>query len=130
MIYPIFAVTSVIEYLEGMAQVLAEVATRLGVPGAQWQRNPTGLWLRGRKLASCGIHVRRGIVTHGFAFNVSTPSHWWQLLSPCGMESDTMTSIAEQLEPAHGKVVPVSVVADMAAPLVCKHIQRVRADIR
>ena len=30
----------------------------------------TGVWTGERKIASIGVHVRRGIATHGFAVNV------------------------------------------------------------
>ena len=31
----------------------------------------TGVWVRDRKIASIGLHVSRGVTTHGFAVNVA-----------------------------------------------------------
>ena len=45
----------------------------LGVAGAEWRRDPAGLWLGEAKLGACGIHVARGVSTHGWALNVATP---------------------------------------------------------
>jgi len=57
-----------------------------------------------RKIASIGVHVSRGVSTHGFAVNVIndlTPFTW---IVPCGLSGVTMTSVAHELdqEPAGG----------------------------
>jgi lipoyl(octanoyl) transferase len=38
-----------------------------------------------RKIAAIGIHVSRGVVSHGFAFNVRTDLRDFQLINPCGI---------------------------------------------
>jgi lipoyl(octanoyl) transferase len=56
----------------------------------------TGVWVEDRKIASIGIHVSRGVATHGFAVNVNndlTPFSW---IVPCGLEGVQMTSIAHE----------------------------------
>jgi lipoyl(octanoyl) transferase len=64
----------------------------------------TGVWVANRKIASIGVHVSRGVSTHGFAVNVIndlTPFTW---IVPCGLPDVTMTSVAQELghEPAGG----------------------------
>lgn len=121
MVYPVVRLErGVVAFLEALATALAEVATELGVPGARWQRDPAGLWLGTAKLAACGIHVRRGVCTHGFAFNVSVPAEPWQLIVPCGLATSTVTSIARE-RAARGLARPPAVaeVATMAAPRLC-----------
>jgi lipoyl(octanoyl) transferase len=64
----------------------------------------TGVWVQDRKIASIGVHVSRGVSTHGFAVNVSndlTPFTW---IVPCGLPDVTMTSVAHELshEPEGG----------------------------
>lgn len=52
-----------------------------------------------RKIASIGIHVTRGITTHGLAINVTndlTPFEW---VVPCGLENCTMTSLRREEPP-------------------------------
>lgn len=127
MVYPVARLRGdVVGFLAGLAGALAQVAARLGVPGARWRRDPAGLWLPGAdpaapaaKLAACGIHLRRGAVTHGFAFNVCTPPEAWRWIVPCGL-SAPVTSVAEErarrgLPPPP----PVAEVARLAAPLLC-----------
>ena len=120
-IYPVVRLRgSVVRFLETVAGALARVADQLGVPGARWQRDPTGLWLEGSKLAACGIHLRRRVTGHGFAFNVATPPEPWQLIVPCGMPACRVTSIAEARSAAGlPPPPPVARVAEIAAPILC-----------
>jgi len=129
MVYPVVRIAgSVVGFLEAVAGALAEVAARLGVPGAGWQRDPAGLWLGTAKLAACGVHLRRRVTGHGFAFNVATPPEMWQLIVPCGLADRAVTSIAEQRQ-ARGLPPPPAMaeVAEMAGPLLCAALEPVIA---
>ena len=130
MVYPAVVVRKDIAgFLAALAGALAEVAALLDVPGARWQREPAGLWLPGpaspAKLAACGVHLRRGAVMHGMAFNVSTPAPAWRWIVPCGL-STPVTSVAEE-RARRGLPPPPSVaeVAALAAPLLCDALDRV-----
>jgi len=58
-------------YLRQLEGVLITALAELGVPA---ERNPglTGVWTRGRKIASIGVHVKQWVTFHGFALNVTT----------------------------------------------------------
>jgi lipoyl(octanoyl) transferase len=84
MIYPVIPIRSVLAFLETVGQTLAQVCARFGVAGAEFRREPAGLWIAASKIAACGVHLRRGVVVHGWAFNVATPAQAWRRLRPCG----------------------------------------------
>jgi lipoyl(octanoyl) transferase len=65
----------------------------------------TGVWVGGdpppagdaRKIGSIGIHVTRGITTHGLAINVANDLQPFEWVVPCGIEACRMTSLTREL---------------------------------
>lgn len=67
-----------------------------------------------RKIAAIGIHVARGITSHGFAFNVTTDLRDFELIIPCGIADHGVTSLAREV--ADPAALPgLEAVADQAA---------------
>ncbi|RMH00987.1 MAG: lipoyl(octanoyl) transferase [Planctomycetota bacterium] len=85
-------------YLHALEEALIRTVGRFGLVGGRDPRN-TGCWVRGRKIASIGVAVRRWVAYHGVALNVSTDLAWFRRFDPCGLAPDTMTSLAEELRP-------------------------------
>jgi lipoyl(octanoyl) transferase len=52
-----------------------------------------------RKIASIGIHVSRGVISHGFAFNVTTDLRDFNLIHPCGIAGCQMTTLEREAGP-------------------------------
>ncbi len=118
--YPIFYLRSLRNASGGrlgpvdFVRMMEEALIRLcGVYGVRAERIPglTGVWCPAdgssldessgreadRKIAAIGIHVSRGIVTHGFAFNVTTDLRDFQLINPCGITDKPVTSLQKEL---------------------------------
>ncbi len=49
------------------------------------------------KIAALGIHISRGVTSHGIALNVNTDLSFFNLIVPCGIASKPVTSIAKEL---------------------------------
>ena len=83
-------------YLRKLEEVLINTLADYGIPG---ERNTsfTGVWTRGRKIASIGVHARDWVTWHGFALNVTTDLSYFDLIVPCGINGVVMTSIAREL---------------------------------
>jgi lipoyl(octanoyl) transferase len=116
MVYPVVRLRrGVVEFLETIAAALADACAAAGVPGAEFRRDPAGMYIGGAKVAACGIHVARTVSIHGFALDVATPVEMWQRIRPCGL-CLTQTSLAREL--AVRELLPVSVeqVAQLAGP--------------
>ena len=50
-----------------------------------------------RKIGSIGVHVSRGVTTHGLAVNVNNDLQPFEWIVPCGIEGVAMTSLAREL---------------------------------
>jgi lipoyl(octanoyl) transferase len=83
-------------FLRTLEQGLVRTLDTLGIPAATIP-GLTGVWTRGRKIASIGIHVKQWVTYHGFALNVSTELSYFDLIVPCGIRDVVMTSVAMEL---------------------------------
>ena len=92
MIYPVVRVRGgVVAFLATIAGVLAEACAEVGVDGAEFRREPAGLWLGDAKLAACGLHLRRQVAIHGWAWNLATPAEAWTTIVPCGLTAHVLS---------------------------------------
>ena len=104
--YPIMRIKDVHGYLRTMedaiivALVQEEVLARSRrAEGIDY----TGVWVQERKIASIGVHVARGVTTHGFAVNVHNDLEPFSWVVACGLPDVTMTSLAREMSGGHSQ---------------------------
>jgi lipoyl(octanoyl) transferase len=96
------------EYVRGLERVTIEALGKQGVKATTIE-GLTGVWTEGampgsgtgeveaRKIGSIGIHVSRGVTTHGLAVNVNNDLQPFEWIVPCGIEAARMTSLSREL---------------------------------
>jgi lipoyl(octanoyl) transferase len=114
--YPIFDLRSfpekvgVIEYVRRMEEALIRTCIHYGIE-TQRIAGMTGVWTKAepeRKIAAIGVHISRGVTSHGFALNVTTDLEYFKLIVPCGL-TKPVTSIEFETgkHPAMEEVLPI-----------------------
>ena len=115
--YPIMRIDDVIAYLRTMEQAIVAALADAGIPAHARPRDGpdfTGVWTAAqRKIASIGVHVARGVTTHGFAINVHNDLQPFAWVVACGLDGVQMTSV--QVERGADAVGLHDVRASMAA---------------
>jgi lipoyl(octanoyl) transferase len=85
------------EYVRRMERLIVASLGDWGVE-AEVVEGLTGVWTpERRKIGSIGVHVSRGVTTHGFAINVNNDLQPFEWVVPCGIEACRMTSLSREL---------------------------------
>ena len=108
----------VIEFVRSLEEVLIRTCAEFGIVTKRiagltgvWTDEDSGRLETEAKIAALGVHVSRGITSHGIALNVNTDLTFFNLIVPCGITSKTVTSIAKEL----AREVPLLEVAHVIA---------------
>jgi lipoyl(octanoyl) transferase len=120
--YPIFDLRSLrnpsgsrmgpVDFVRHMEEALIRLCGIYGVRAGRLA-GLTGVWVRlpsqagtsseespsarAAKIGAIGIHVSRGITSHGFAFNVTTNLEDFRLINPCGITDRPVTSLEREM---------------------------------
>lgn len=119
--YPIFDLRSLrnesgsrlgpVDFVRRMEEAMIRLCAGFGVRAGRI-KGLTGVWCPGSgpadgslsdesdakdgKICAIGIHVSRGITSHGFAFNVTTNLNDFGLIIPCGIPDHPVTSLEKE----------------------------------
>jgi lipoyl(octanoyl) transferase len=97
--YPIVRVDDVVAYIRTLERGLVSALAQEGVTArARPEDGPdyTGVWVGERKIASLGVHVARGVTTHGWAVNVENDLQPFSWVVACGLDGVQMTSLIRE----------------------------------
>ncbi len=83
-------------YIRGLLETIASVLQAYGLE-PEFMDGRAGVWLRGAKVASIGIAVRKWVTYHGIALNVNTDPTWFNWIVPCGHADEKITSMDKEL---------------------------------
>src|ERR1700756_5752794 len=113
----------VIEYVRRLEEVLIRACADFRIP-AERVKGLTGVWTSPQndsadgetgisadpsesavlphlkeqaKIAAIGVHISRGVTSHGFALNVNTDLSFFDLIVPCGITNRPVTSIEREI---------------------------------
>jgi lipoyl(octanoyl) transferase len=98
--YPIMHTIDIGSYLRTMEGSIVSALAEAGIQArSRCEEGPdyTGVWVGDRKVASIGVHVSRGVTTHGFAVNVDVDLDPFSWVVACGLPDVVMTSIAQEM---------------------------------
>jgi len=112
--YPIFDLRSfperigVIEYVRRIEEALIRTCIHYGIE-SQRIKGLTGVWtMSERKIAAIGVHISRGVSSHGFALNVTTDLDYFKLIVPCGLTKPvTSIEIESGKHPSVAEILPI-----------------------
>lgn len=109
--YPIFDLRSfeprlgAVDFVRRIEEALIRACGDFGVPCTR-VKGRTGVWTHAggnvleKKIAAIGVHIARGITSHGFALNVTPDLRNFELIVPCGIADREVTSLEREADPA------------------------------
>jgi len=125
---PIRKILGAVDYVRRLEEVLIRTCGDLGIPTRR-VAGLTGVWTKDAaelrsawtgeapvpthareeaKVAAIGVHISRGVTSHGFALNVNTDLSYFDFIVPCGIAAKPVTSMQKEL----GREVDVTAVAE------------------
>lgn len=113
-------------YIPALEGVLADTLKTFGVEAvgrSDEGSDLAGVWIGGSKVAAIGVHVSRGVTTHGFALNVTDePLPFFERIVPCGL-SQPVTCVAHHMpqDSCHGGE---ELIANVEAEFVRQFVRR------
>lgn len=96
-----------VEFVRRLEETLIRTCAEFGIAtervsgctGVWTQHGPGSVACNGdsKKIAAIGVHISRGVTSHGFALNVSTDLNDFKMIVPCGIRDKAVTSLAAEM---------------------------------
>jgi len=132
--YPIFDLRGftprigAVAFVRKLEEVLIRTCADFGV-ATHRVRGLTGAWTlrQEAKIAAIGVHISRGVTSHGFALNVSTGLDHFKLIIPCGIGDKPVTSLDRALADAYPGIAVTPLTLEEVSQSVARNFGRVFA---
>jgi lipoyl(octanoyl) transferase len=88
-----------VEFVRRLEEVLIRACADFAIATTR-VKGLTGVWTDSAehaKLAAIGVHISRGVTSHGFALNIDTDLSYFDLIIPCGITTKPVTSMTREL---------------------------------
>lgn len=92
-----------VEYVRMLEESLIRACADYGVL-TQRIAGRTGVWtlpggsIPAKKIAAIGVHIARGVTSHGFAWNLTADLRDFSLIVPCGIADAAVTSLEDEID--------------------------------
>ncbi len=92
-----------IDYVRNLEEVLIRTCAEFQLL-TERVSGRTGVWTRAggsipeKKIAAIGVHISRGITSHGFAFNITPDLADFNWIVPCGIADRAVTSLEQETQ--------------------------------
>ena len=82
----------VADFVWALEEAMIRTAAAVGIDAGRQEKRP-GVFVGQDKVGAVGIHVSRGVTTHGLALNVDPRLEHFDLIVPCGLRDHGVTSL-------------------------------------
>ena len=89
--------TDIHRYLREIEQTVIDSLAYFGIKNACRKEGLTGVWIGEEKICAIGVRASRWVTMHGFALNVNTDLHYFDMIVPCGITDKYVTSMKKIL---------------------------------
>jgi lipoate-protein ligase B len=100
-IYPVLSLPlyklQIAQYVCLLEKSIINVLESYNINAYQICKKP-GVYVDNAKIASIGLNIHKGIVTHGISLNIQNDLSYYELFAPCGEKNMLITSVKEHLD--------------------------------
>ncbi len=98
--YPIIEIPEprrdVHRYVRDLEEVMIRVCATYGFVGSRIA-GKSGVFVGDDKIGAIGVRISRWVTSHGFAFNANTDLSGFEVIVPCGLRDQGVTSLSKLL---------------------------------